>query len=131
VVRGVTVGSVLSVVVPIYNVAPYLGECLSSIANQYYRDLEVIMVDDGSSDDSAAIAEKFADADPRFRLIRQPNRGLGAARNTGVSHATGDYLMFVDSDDVIPPYAAELLITAIEQSGSDFACGNVFRLTWR
>jgi len=125
------VGSVLSVVVPIYNVAPYLGECLSSIANQYYRDLEVIMVDDGSSDDSAAIAEKFADADPRFRLIRQPNRGLGAARNTGVSHATGDYLMFVDSDDVIPPYAAELLITAIEQSGSDFACGNVFRLTWR
>lgn len=124
-------GSVLSVVVPIYNVAPYLGKCLSSIANQYYRDLEVIMVDDGSSDESASIAERFAATDPRFHLIRQPNRGLGAARNTGVDHATGDYLMFVDSDDVLPPYAAELLISAIEQSGSDFASGNVFRLTWR
>ncbi|HEX8344132.1 MAG TPA: glycosyltransferase, partial [Actinoplanes sp.] len=123
--------SVLSVVVPIYNVAPYLDECLSSIAAQYHTGLEVIMVDDGSTDDSAAIAAEFAGRDPRFRLVSQPNAGLGAARNAGAAVATGDYLMFVDSDDVLPPYAAETLIGSLELTGSDFACGNVMRLTTR
>ncbi|NMO50353.1 CDP-glycerol:glycerophosphate glycerophosphotransferase [Actinoplanes sp. TBRC 11911] len=124
-------GSVLSVVVPIYNVAPYLEECLASVAAQYHRHLEVIMVDDGSTDDSGAIAAAFAERDRRFILVTQANAGLGAARNTGTRHATGDYLMFVDSDDVLPPYAAELLISSIEATGSDFACGNVLRLTSR
>ena len=121
-------GSVLSMVVPIYNVAPYLPDCLTSIANQVHRDLEVILVDDGSTDDSGAIAAEWAARDPRFRLVTQPNRGLGAARNTGVEHATGDYLMFVDSDDVLPSYAAELLVSTVEQTGSDFAAGNAYRL---
>ncbi len=124
-------GSVLSVVVPVYNVAPYLQECLDSIAAQYYEQLEVIMVDDGSTDESGAIAAEFAGKDPRFQLITKANAGLGAARNTGTAHATGEYLMFVDSDDVIPPYAAELLISSIETTGSDFASGNVLRLTSR
>jgi CDP-glycerol glycerophosphotransferase len=122
---------VLSIVVPIYNVAPYLEECLESLAGQYRGALEVIMVDDGSTDDSAGIAAAFAAKDPRFRLVRQANAGLGAARNTGTGHATGDYLMFVDSDDVLPPYAAELLAGTLEQTGSDFSCGNVLRLTSR
>jgi len=121
-------GSVLSMVVPIYNVAPYLHDCLASIANQVYRDLEVILVDDGSTDGSGAIAAEWAARDPRFRLVSQPNRGLGAARNVGVDHAGGDYLMFVDSDDVLPSYAAELLVSTVEQTGSDFASGNAYRL---
>ena len=123
--------SVLSVVVPIYNVAPYLDECLSSIAAQYHDSLDVVMVDDGSIDESAAIAAEYAARDPRFTLVTQPNAGLGAARNTGAAKAVGDYLMFVDSDDVLPPYAAEVLISSLEQTGSDFACGNVMRLTTR
>ena len=123
--------SVLSVVVPVYNVAPYLDECLESIAAQYYRDLEVVMVDDGSTDESGEIAAAFAARDPRFKLITKANAGLGAARNTGTEHATGEFLMFVDSDDVIPPHAAELLIASITETGSDFASGNVLRLTSR
>jgi CDP-glycerol glycerophosphotransferase len=121
-------GSVLSMVVPIYNVAPYLRDCLSSIATQAHRDLEVVLVDDGSTDSSGEIAAEWAARDPRFRLVTQPNQGLGAARNTGVEHASGDYLMFVDSDDVLPSYAAELLVSTVEQTGSDFAAGNAFRL---
>jgi CDP-glycerol glycerophosphotransferase len=122
------VGSVLSMVVPIYNVAPYLHDCLSSIADQVYRDLEVVLVDDGSTDDSPRIAAEWAARDARFRVVTQPNRGLGAARNAGVEQASGDYLMFIDSDDVLPSYAAELLVSTLEQTGSDFAAGNAFRL---
>src|SRR3712207_5376754 len=114
-------GSVLSVVVPIYNVAPYLDECLTSIAEQTHRDLEVVMVDDGSTDDSGAIAAAFAARDSRFRLVTQENRGLSAARNNGLGHITGDFLQFVDSDDVLPSYAMELLLSTVEQTGSDFA----------
>ncbi|WP_045740033.1 bifunctional glycosyltransferase/CDP-glycerol:glycerophosphate glycerophosphotransferase [Actinoplanes rectilineatus] len=120
--------SVLSVVVPIYNVAAYLDECLDSIAAQYYSNLEVIMVDDGSTDESGEIAARFADRDSRFKLVTKENAGLGAARNTGVEHATGEFLMFVDSDDVVPPAAVELLIASISETGSDFASGNVMRL---
>ncbi|MET0422549.1 MAG: bifunctional glycosyltransferase family 2 protein/CDP-glycerol:glycerophosphate glycerophosphotransferase [Actinoplanes sp.] len=116
---------------PVYNVAQYLDECLASIAGQYYRDLEVIMVDDGSTDESGALAAVWADRDPRFKLVSKANAGLGAARNTGTEHATGEYLMFVDSDDVLPPYAAEVLISSIQETGSDFASGNVLRLTSR
>ncbi len=116
---------------PIYNVGPYLDECLSSIAAQTRDDLQVVMVDDGSTDDSAATAARFADKDSRFTLVRKANAGLGAARNTGLEHATGDYLMFVDSDDSLPPYAAELLIGALETTGSDFSCGNVLRYNTR
>ncbi len=82
--------SLVSVVVPFYNVAPYLADCLTSIATQTHSDLEVVMVDDGSTDGGAAIAERFAADDGRFRLVRQPNGGLGNARNTGVTHATGE-----------------------------------------
>ena len=93
----------ISVVVPIYNVEAYLGACLDSIARQTVEDLECIMVDDGGTDSSAAIAAAYAERDPRFKLVSQANRGLSGARNTGTRHATGEYLAFVDSDDVLPP----------------------------
>jgi glycosyltransferase involved in cell wall biosynthesis len=120
----------LSVVVPIYNVEPYLQECLDSIAAQAFEEFECVMVDDGSTDSSAAIAEAYAAADPRFRLIRQDNQGLGAARNTGWRNIGADaqYLAFMDSDDTVPPKAYAQMIASLDLTGSDFAAGNVLRL---
>ncbi|MFC5744295.1 bifunctional glycosyltransferase/CDP-glycerol:glycerophosphate glycerophosphotransferase [Actinomadura rugatobispora] len=119
----------VTVVVPIYNVAPYLEECLDSIAAQTLGDLDVVMVDDGSTDASAEIAAAHAARDGRFRLIRQDNHGLGHARNTGAREARGEYLAFVDSDDVLPGHAYELLVGTLERTGSDFASGNTLLLT--
>jgi CDP-glycerol glycerophosphotransferase len=119
----------LSVVIPIHNVEAYLEGCLESVAGQPVEDLEVIMVDDGSEDRSAAIAEEFAARDSRFRLIRQPNGGLGSTRNTGLDQATGEFLAFVDSDDVLAPNAYQLLLASLKKTGSDFATGNVHRLS--
>ena len=119
----------ISVVVPVYNVESYVATCLQSLARQSFRDLEVIVVDDGSTDASAAIAERFTGRDRRFRLLRQANGGLGQARNRGVAAAGGEFLAFVDSDDVVADDAYERLAGALDASGSDFATGNVLRLT--
>ncbi|WP_433251736.1 CDP-glycerol glycerophosphotransferase family protein [Streptosporangium sp. CA-135522] len=125
----------LSVVVPFFNVEPYFESCLASIARQTLRDIEVICVDDGSLDGSAVIAKAFAEKDGRFRVIHQENAGLGPARNAGALQATGEYLCFMDSDDMLPVDAYELLVSSLRESGSDFACGNVLYLnsteTWR
>lgn len=117
----------LSVIVPIYNVEMYLPACLDSLAAQTFRDLEVLMVDDGSPDDSAAIAAEYEARDPRFKLIRKENAGLGAARNTGLTRLApeSEYVAFVDSDDMIPPDAYRLMVESLDESGSDFATGNV------
>jgi CDP-glycerol glycerophosphotransferase len=119
----------VSVVVPVHNVAAYLDTCLESLAQQTMEDLEVVIVDDGSTDESPEIAARFAARDPRFRLVSQPNAGLGAARNTGVAHASGEFLAFVDSDDAVTPRAYEALLGALDRTGSDFASGNARRLT--
>lgn len=121
----------LTVVVPVYNVEQYLEECLRSIAAQTLAELDVVMVDDGSTDASADIARAFAARDPRFRLVSQDNGGLGHARNTGARHAdpATPYLAFADSDDVLPPRAYEQLTGLLDRSGSDLATGNVYRLT--
>jgi CDP-glycerol glycerophosphotransferase len=117
----------LSVVVPFQDVEVYLAECLESIARQSFRDFEVILVDDGSTDRSTRIAEDFCARDPRFRLIRQEPHGPGHARNTGLRamHPRGEFLAFVDGDDVIPEYTYELLVRTLAESGSDFVSGNV------
>ncbi|AWZ07031.1 MULTISPECIES: bifunctional glycosyltransferase family 2 protein/CDP-glycerol:glycerophosphate glycerophosphotransferase [unclassified Streptomyces] len=119
----------LSIVVPVYNVELYLDECLESIAAQTFDDFEVVLVDDGSTDGSAALAQAFVDRDDRFRLVLQKNAGLGAARNVGARHITPgtEYLAFVDSDDTMPTYAYQKLIDALDETGSDFAAGNVKR----
>jgi CDP-glycerol glycerophosphotransferase len=121
----------VSVVVPVHNVEQYLEACLESLAQQTMPDLEVVMVDDGSTDESPEIATGFADRDPRFRLVRQANAGLGAARNTGAAQVSGEFIAFVDSDDVVPRHAYEVLVAALDETGSDFASGNVERLTSR
>ncbi len=121
----------LSVVVPFYGVEDYLGACLATIRDQTLADFECLLVDDGSRDGSRAIAERFVAADPRFRLVTQPNAGLGAARNTGTRHASGEYLMFVDSDDLLAPRCFEQLVTTLDRTASDFAAGNVWRASLR
>lgn len=119
----------ITAVVPIHQVEPYLDECLRSLRAQTVADFEAVMVDDGSTDGSAAVAERTAERDGRFRLIGQPNRGLGSARNTGVAAASGELLSFVDSDDVLPPDAYERLLGSLDRTGSDFATGHVHRFT--
>lgn len=93
----------ISVIVPIYNTDSFLEECLESIAAQTFQDFEAILVDDGSTDSSARIAEGFVKRDSRFRLISQHNLGLSEARNTGLRNARGNWIAFVDSDDVLSP----------------------------
>ena len=100
----------ISIIVPVYNVETYLEECLDSIQNQSYTDLEVILVNDGSTDDSQAICEHYCQTDKRFRLMNQTNQGLSAARNKGVEISTGEYIVFVDSDDVIKTNYLEKLM---------------------
>ncbi len=118
----------LSVVVPIYNVEQYLVECLESIRVQTLTDLEVILIDDGSTDSSGRIAEEFAAQDARFILHRQENAGLGAVRNRGQSMATGTYVAFIDSDDVVPRRAFKALVDTLVKSGSDVAIGRTTRI---
>ena len=118
----------LSVVVPFYNVAPYFSELLGSLAAQELKDIEVVLVDDGSTDSSPQTASAWVAKDERFSLVTQPNRGLSAARNAGAQRATGTYLAFADSDDVVPPTAYRALVESLEHTGSDFASGDVRRL---
>jgi CDP-glycerol glycerophosphotransferase len=118
----------ISVVVPIYNVEAYLDACLASLAAQSFGDLEVVMVDDGSTDGSAAIAAEHSRRDGRFRLVSRPNGGLSRARNTGIDASRGEFLAFVDSDDVVPRTAYESLLAALDETGSDLATGNVLQL---
>ncbi|MCW2848027.1 MAG: Teichoic acid biosynthesis protein [Marmoricola sp.] len=117
----------VSVVVPVYDVAAYVEDCLTSIARQPVDDHEVIVVDDGSPDRSVEVVERLMRRDGRIRLLRQANAGLGAARNAGVAEATGTYLAFVDSDDVLPPDAWGAMLASLERTGSDLAVGTAER----
>lgn len=105
-------GPLVSVIVPVYNVAPYLGECLDSILGQTYRDLDVVVVDDGSHDGSGNLCGQYASADARVRVVHQPNAGLAAARNKGLELARGSYIAFVDGDDAVAPHFVASLLGA-------------------
>lgn len=106
----------ISVIVPIYNTMEYLPRCVRSIRGQTYRNLEIILVDDGSTDNSGALAEKYALEDKRVKVFHKENGGSSSARNLGISKAQGDYIGFVDSDDYIEPGMYErLLLTALEE----------------
>ncbi len=117
----------LSVIVPAHDVEAYIDATLSSIVHQTYAHLEVIVVDDGSTDGTALICDRHATADHRVRVIHQANGGLSRARNVGMAEATGEYIAFADSDDVVPITAYEHLVSTLMRSGSDFASGNVRR----
>lgn len=100
----------VSVIVPVYNVEKYLRRCLDSIINQTYRNLEIILVDDGSPDNSGIICDEYAAKDDRITVIHQENSGVSSARNTALCRATGEYIVFVDSDDsILPDYVKNLM----------------------
>lgn len=103
----------ISIIVPIYNAERYLDECLESIRQQTYKDFEVVCVNDGSVDNSERICKDFANKDTRFRLISQVNQGVSAARNTGLDNATGEYICFVDGDDVVDSDYLQTLVDNI------------------
>lgn len=117
----------LSIVVPFYGVEDYIGECIDSLRRQTLTDIEVVLVDDGSTDGSAAIAHRHAEQDRRLRVIAQPNQGLGPARNTGLEASSGEFVAFVDSDDVLSADAFELLVSSLQASGSELASSNARR----
>ena len=100
----------ISLIVPLYCVEPYIQDCISSLKEQTFADFEVVCINDGSPDNSYALAKECAGDDARFVFIEQENAGLSAARNTGIDHARGTYIMFLDSDDMLIPEALELLI---------------------
>lgn len=124
----------VSIVIPVYNVERYLRECLDSVLSQSYPHLQVIAVDDGSPDSSIDILREYAARDSRLQIVRQPNAGLGAARNTGARHARGSFLMFIDSDDVLRPDAIKTYVRTLRRTGSDFVVGAYERMnsyqTW-
>ena len=109
----------ISVVLPVYNVANYLRKCLDSLVNQTFEDFEVICVNDGSTDLSLGILEGYALTDSRFKIISQENKGLSGARNTGIQHVKGKYVLFVDSDDWLEENALEELYNHVEGFDSD------------
>ena len=111
----------ISVIVPVYNVEQYLPKCLDSIINQTFKDIEIICINDGSTDNSGKVLEEYAQKDDRIKVLNQDNKGLSAARNNGISQAKGEYISFVDSDDFIHPKFLETLYFAITQNYSDIA----------
>lgn len=108
----------ISIIVPVYNVERFIERCLNSLTSQTYSKIEILLVDDGSTDSSPQICKQFASRDKRFRVFRKQNGGLGSARNFGIEHATGDALCFVDSDDFVSPDYVSNFVTGLT-SGSD------------
>jgi len=114
----------ISIIVPIYNAELYMDKCIQSIINQTYSDIEIILVNDGSTDKSMKICNSYAINDSRVVVINKPNGGVSSARNSGLKIANGDYIGFVDSDDYIDPRMYEELLTAIIKNNADIAeCG--------
>ena len=115
----------VGVVIPAYDVEPWLDACVRSLLSQRHTRWRAVIVDDGSTDRTGERADAWASRDPRISVLHQPNCGLGAARNIGATHVGGDYLAFLDSDDLLQPTAFTHLVGALEESGSDFATGAV------
>lgn len=114
----------VSVIVPIYNVEDYLPKCIDSIQKQSYDNLEIILVDDGSPDKCGNICEEYKLRDERIKVVHKPNGGLSDARNAGMEVATGEYYVFIDSDDYVHPQMIEKLLDACDKTGADMAvCG--------
>lgn len=119
-----TQSPLVSVIVPVYNTAEYLPDCVESVLHQTYPTLEVLLVDDGSTDSSGSRCDAYALSDPRVRVVHQDNAGLSEARNTGLKHASGQWVMFLDSDDWIDPDCLAVLIDLVREEKAHVAlCG--------
>lgn len=111
----------ISIIIPVYNVEQYLDDCIRSVQSQTYQNIEIILVDDGSTDHSGSMCDTYAGLDDRIRVIHQPNQGLSAARNTGFAASEGAYIAFVDSDDMISPIYIQTLYDIINHHHADIA----------
>lgn len=112
---------VVSIIVPVYNVKSYVGECVESLCRQTYTNLEILLVDDGSTDGSGEVCDEYAGRDERIRVIHQANRGLSGARNMGLDDARGEYIAFVDSDDLVSTNYVETLYELLMKYEADIA----------
>ena len=119
----------VSVIVPVYQVEKYLRQCLDSILNQTFNDMEIILIDDGSKDNSGKICDEYALKDNRVKVIHQDNMGLSDARNSGMNQMSGNYFMFVDSDDYVSEQMIEKLYTSAVETDADVVCCN-FEYFW-
>jgi len=117
----------ISIVVPCYNVEKYIDQCLSSLLNQTLKEIEIIVINDGSTDNTLQILEKYAASDNRIRIVNQKNHGLSEARNVGMQDCTADYVMFVDGDDWIDPVCCEQALLAMEREGADLVMWSYMR----
>lgn len=111
--------ALISVIIPVYNVEEYLRECVDSVINQTYKNIEILLIDDGSTDSSGIICDEYAAKDERIRVIHQQNAGLSVARNTGIEASNGDYIYFLDSDDYIDESALEILLSIAVTDNSE------------
>ena len=109
----------VSIVIPVYNVSRYLAQCLESVIHQSYHNIEIIIIDDGSTDGSGSLCDSFARSDDRIRVFHTENRGLASARNLGMEKCTGSYLMFIDSDDWIELHTVETLLNFAQKYNAD------------
>lgn len=121
--------NMVSVIIPVYNTQEYISECLKSVIRQSYTNLEIIIVNDGATDGSMEIVRNHAKKDSRIKIINQSNKGLAAARNSGIRHASGDWLFFLDSDDYIADDAIETLLSNALSSHSDMVLSGYLRFT--
>lgn len=119
----------ISVIIPIYNVEDYIYKCVNSVLCQTYKDLEIILVDDGSTDSSSDICDALKIIDNRIIVVHKDNGGLSSARNTGLKIAKGDYISFVDSDDMIHPEAFEIYLNTLIDTNSDIVFSDLLRFT--
>ena len=118
----------VSIIVPVYNVEQYLDECIASIVNQTYKDIEVILVDDGSKDRSPEICDEWAKKDVRIKVIHKENQGPSMARNVAIEQAEGDYLLFVDSDDYIASDLCEKTVAVAQEKSADVVVFGHYRI---
>ncbi len=113
----------ISIIVPVYNVEKYIRRCVESLINQSYKNLEIILIDDGSPDNSGAICDEYAERDSRIKVIHKENGGVSSARNVGLDSASGEYIGFLDSDDFIAPEMYEVLYSNLTENDADISAG--------
>lgn len=117
----------LSIIIPIYNTAKYLEDCLQSLSSKFPYEFEVLLIDDGSTDNSPEICQRFVSTHDNARYIRQKNQGLSGARNTGINNSKGNYLLFLDSDDYLYPGSLDTIISEIKNSTKDLYIGRAYK----
>lgn len=115
----------ISIIIPVYNIETYIETCIRSIISQSYRDLEIIIINDGSTDNSLNIIQQYAKIDSRIKIISKKNEGLSAARNAGIENSIGEYIMFVDGDDELEDNAIEKLFKSLKHYSSDISVGSI------